>query len=198
MEIFKDIPDYEGLYQVSNKGRVLSLAKNDGNGNRDRYLKFDIRGQYYSVTLSKLGIVKRFPVHKLVTQCFIPNPENKKQVNHIDLNKLNNCVENLEWVTPSENAIHAYKNEPKVRQAILKGANTLKTNARTNNEKRGKELLGSNFIEVYSVPTSDPTKFRWYIKGLCLNCNKEVNIRNDNLTSSQGMCRKCQRNLITR
>ena len=113
MEQFKDIEGYEGLYQVSNLGNVKSLAKNDGNGNRDRLLKFDTKEtshtNYYRVTLCVDGITKRFQVHQLVARAFIPNPQNKPIVNHIDNNGTNNIVSNLEWVTHQENMMHAQK-----------------------------------------------------------------------------------------
>jgi len=64
---------------------------------------------YYYVCLSKNGKVRKFKVNRLVAQAFIPNPDNKPFVNHIDGDKLNNNVNNLEWCTQSENMLHAYK-----------------------------------------------------------------------------------------
>ena len=110
-EIFIDIKDYEGLYQISNQGNVKSLPKSDGNGNRERILvpEKDTRKntQYARVTLSKEGKTKRFLIHRLVATAFIPNLENKPYINHIDNNGLNNCVNNLEWCTHTENIIHS-------------------------------------------------------------------------------------------
>jgi alpha-N-acetylglucosamine transferase len=108
-EIWKDIPDYEGLYQISNLGRVKSLDRitRNGNGNftkKGRILKNIINNKgYYYVHLKKEGSNKKIYVHRLVAQAFIPNKNNKEEVNHIDCNPANNKVDNLEWVTHKEN-----------------------------------------------------------------------------------------------
>lgn len=110
-EVFKDICGYEGLYQVSNLGNVKSLsfgAKNMRMSNISKLLKISTTNcGYCKVQLYKSGKPKMCYVHRLVAEAFIPNPENKSQVNHIDGNKLNNVVSNLEWVTASGNQIHA-------------------------------------------------------------------------------------------
>lgn len=111
-EIWKDIQGYEGLYQVSNLGRVKSLARLDTRGQRvsEKILKLGKhRAGYFRVNLYKNGKMKQYLVHRLVALAFIPNPENKEQVNHIDGNKQNNVIENLEWCTHSENIQHAYR-----------------------------------------------------------------------------------------
>lgn len=90
-EIWRDIPGYLGLYQVSNFGRVLSLITN-------RILKFNNAGKgYLQVTLCKDGIQKNYLVHRLVAMTFIQNPNNLPQVNHRNEVKTDNRVENLEW-----------------------------------------------------------------------------------------------------
>ena len=107
-EIWKDIKGYEGKYQISNLGRVKSLQRN---GRPERILRLNLIKGYAYTTLSNgsRGNKKKLKVHRLVAEAFIPNPHNKPEVNHIDGNKLNNNVDNLEWVTHQENCKHAVK-----------------------------------------------------------------------------------------
>lgn len=107
-EIWKDIPEYEGLYQISNYGRVKSL--NYRRMNKENILKprVDKKG-YIHYALKKNKMTKEYKAHRLVALMFIPNPCNKKQVNHKDFNKQNNFVDNLEWCTNGENQKHSYK-----------------------------------------------------------------------------------------
>lgn len=110
-EQWKDIKNYEGLYQVSNFGRVKSLPRT----NKKRKIKKEIikvftksPNGYLKAGLSKEGKTKYYFVHRLVAEAFIPNLENKPCVNHKDCNKKNNNLSNLEWVTHEEN--NSYKN----------------------------------------------------------------------------------------
>lgn len=113
-EIWKDIEGYNGRYQVSNLGRVKSIitkGRYEYNPPKVSILSGTIaRGGYKRVLLTKNGKKTAESVHRLVAKAFIPNPENKPQINHIDGNKLNNCVDNLEWVTHQENQAHAWDN----------------------------------------------------------------------------------------
>lgn len=112
METWKDIQGYEGIYQISSYGQVRSLDRFDG----IRYRKGQLialamkKNGYLQVGLRKDGKRKWFGVHRLVAIHFIDNPLNKSQVNHIDCNKQNNHVSNLEWVSPEENMKHARDN----------------------------------------------------------------------------------------
>jgi hypothetical protein len=122
-EVWKDIDfmkGFEGLYQVSNLGRVKSLGRiiyypnscfnktNEGVYRPEKILKQKTK-RYAGVTLSNYRN-KIYPnIHRLVALAYIPNPHNKPCVNHIDGNKLNNCVDNLEWVDWDENIKHAWK-----------------------------------------------------------------------------------------
>ena len=106
-EIWKDIPGFEGLYQVSNFGRVKSLNYNKRK--IEKCLSIKRSFVYDIVCLSKHGLSKYLLVHRLVAEAFIPNPDNKEQVNHKDGNKRNNKVDNLEWATCKENILHSVK-----------------------------------------------------------------------------------------
>lgn len=106
-EIWKDIPNYEGLYQVSNRGRVKSFRKLKSII-KIKVLKIIFNTRYFRIDLCKNNIPKRHTVHRLVSQAFIPNPENKPAVNHKDGNPKNNFVENLEWCTIKENSHHSW------------------------------------------------------------------------------------------
>lgn len=99
-EIWKDVVGYEGLYKVSSLGRVKGkkgIIKTQYNNHK-----------YPLLHLYKNGVSRAYTVHRLVAMAFIPNPEHKPQVNHIDGDKSNNNLDNLEWATESENQIHRY------------------------------------------------------------------------------------------
>ena len=103
-EIWKDIQGYEGLYMVSNLGNIKSL--NYRRTGKEEYLTFLTNStEHIQVILFKNGNKKPFQVHILVAQAFIPNPENKSEVHHIDGNPANNSVDNLMWVTHKEHRI---------------------------------------------------------------------------------------------
>ena len=106
-EVWKDIEGYEGLYQVSNLGRVKSF-----HGYSEKIMKNSKgSGGYQTLALTKNKIPKHVLIHRLVAQAFIPNPESKPEVNHIDEDKTNNRVDNLEWMTHIENSMFGTRNE---------------------------------------------------------------------------------------
>lgn len=116
-EIWKPVKGFEEKYYISTKGRLKNIKTN-------HILKMtNKKGDYFRIVLTSGDKVKHTRIHTLVAEAFIPNPENKPQVNHIDCNKQNNCIENLEWVTGKENREKYYevigfkpKNKNKSRQ----------------------------------------------------------------------------------
>lgn len=112
-ENWKDILGYEGVYQVSDCGRVKRIGEYSNQVTRwksDKILKPCKKDNgYLVVTLSLSNKLKRKYIHRLVAEAFIPNVENKDTVNHIDLDRTNNNVNNLEWATYKENNVHAIK-----------------------------------------------------------------------------------------
>ena len=114
VEVWKDVPGYEGYYAVSNLGRVKSLERtiqNDGNLGQNKLSKYSERimkpGKrkkgYLGINLTRNCKTRAFLVHRLVAEAFIPNPQNLPFINHKDENKQNNRVENLEWCTNKYN-----------------------------------------------------------------------------------------------
>lgn len=102
-EIWKDVKGYEGLYQVSNLGNVYSTKT-------AKILKSQISGKgYKTVCLHKNNVPHTNQLHRLIAQAFIPNPNNYPQINHIDGNKTNNNINNLEWCDQSYNIKEAYR-----------------------------------------------------------------------------------------
>lgn len=131
MEEWRDIPGYEGKYQVSSHGRVKSCSKTIAFcQGRTRDLMEKImqtpmmyRG-YHHVHLRHAGDRKRFFIHQLVAIAFHPNPDGKPYVNHIDRVKTNNRVENLEWVTEKENTAH-WMADDKAKAAVEEPINAV-------------------------------------------------------------------------
>jgi hypothetical protein len=114
-EIWKDVPGYEGFFNISNLGRIETVSRKVKNNNykgvrisKKRILQpFLMKNNYYAIKLCVNGVNKKFYLHRLIAQAFIPNPKNKREINHIDGNKQNNNILNLEWVDRKENITHA-------------------------------------------------------------------------------------------
>lgn len=150
-ENWRWIKGFEGDYKISDRGRVKSYkCKKDG------YIlsESNTTKGYLKVRLYKDTKSFNKEIHRLVGKHFIPNPKNKLQINHKDMNKHNNCVDNLEWVTAKENKKHFIKNNPKI--------------FKQNNKKQGKVVLQidprNNKVvnEFYSMREAErQTDIRW-------------------------------------
>lgn len=157
MEIWKDVKGYEGIYKISNFGNVKSLErlkKSKGNSTRvvnERILKYNtnIFGYKY-VILCKESKNKCFLIHRLIGIAFIPNPENKPQINHINGIKTDNSISNLEWCTQQENSIHAFKtglmhHNPKVGERHGRSKLTEKEVLEIRNDNRTHEKIAQSY-----------------------------------------------------
>lgn len=151
-EIWKDVKNYEGLYQVSNLGRIRSFYNYKRNGNN--ILTPQIKRGYYQVGLRKDKKRKWYQLHRLIATAFIPNPNNLPQVNHKDENKLNNSIDNLEWCSVSYN--NTYGN--RIQKVI---------------NKTGKKVIqydkNMNFIKEY--PSIAEATRQMNLKSISCICN---------------------------
>lgn len=160
-EVWKDVAGYEGLYQVSNLGRVKNLKRKVPYAKGMRTIPERIlqnhtnKYGYVYVRLYKDAKGKNIKLHRIVAQAFIENPENKRCVNHIDGNKENNRVENLEWVTHSENMQHASDNGLWVSWNRGKHYNHRDWLSKEAKEKLSERMKGNKF---HAKPHSEETK----------------------------------------
>lgn len=139
IEVWKDITGYEGYYQVSDAGNVKRVQKTG-------VMKITFT-PYGTVTLCKNHKKKLALVHRLVAEAFIPNPENKKAVNHIDGDKTNNHVDNLEWNTYQENCQHAYDNGLSKVSEVCKAAVSKRHSGA--NHYNAKQVIDNETLQVY-------------------------------------------------
>lgn len=135
-----DIKDFEGLYAITDDGKIWSYPKLNGIGFRDgHWMKQYVHRGYSYVVLTRESKQKSYIVHRLVAQTYLENPLLKKQVNHKNGDKLDNHILNLEWNTPSENSKHAYSSGLHIHVG-LKG------------EKNGRAKLDNNkVLEMRSI-----------------------------------------------
>ena len=139
-EVWRDVKDYEGLYQVSDRGRVKSL--NYHRSDKEKILKQSKhKSGYMYAALYKDGERKYYRVHRLVATAFIPNPENYSEVNHLDDNHSNNCVKNLEWCSSKYNRNYGTRNE-RASKSTSKSVICVETGEVFNSIKEAHEKTG--------------------------------------------------------
>ena len=194
-EIHKDIKGYETLYSVTNFGRVYSKRNKI-------YLELDksIQPQttYLRAVFQDNGRIERHLLHRLVAIYFIPNPENKPFVNHIDNNGENNHITNLEWCTQSENLIHAQK-QGRLFEAQSKGGNATTAKVHEAIEEQIKSMINNRYglwrVDSFSAkePIGGQGMFRFTLNVTCTGCNNQSVVDKNLLLNgkSQG-CVKCR------
>ena len=125
IETWRPVPGYEGYYEVSDHGSVRSIDREFGSrhyrkklSRKGKVIAQHVHWNRYKICfLYKVSIQKKFFVQRLVALAFIPNPENKHVVNHIDCNKANNHISNLEWMTDAENTQYYYRKRKEIEKS---------------------------------------------------------------------------------
>lgn len=182
MEIWKSVADYEGLYEVSSLGRVRSLDKIVPKWDGTRLLKGRIlkggitQFGYHKIILTKNKHRQTIFVHRLVAEAFLENdnPNIKTQVNHIDGNKLNNKMGNLEWVSASENIKHAFSIG--VKKVSKKQTDTI-TKLGKNSNKRVLQLgLDGHIIKEWHSITEASKTLNINMSSISMCCHGKRNL----------------------
>lgn len=175
-EIWEPIKNFEGLYEVSNIGRVRSLDKIIKKWDGHRLLKGRIlkpsssKSGYQKIILTgKNKYKKTMLVHRLVALHFIDNPENFLQVNHIDGVKNNNTVHNLEWVTASENVQHSF--DTGLKKPSPKSTKLIKELGEKSNIKINQLDLDGNLIKTWHSMTDASNKLGLNLASISMCCN---------------------------
>ena len=170
-EIWKDIKGYEGLYQVSNYGRIKSLEREKYSYNykakkeikmiiKEKILKpYLNKKTYYQISLCKSKNKKKYSIHQLVAQAFIPNPNKYEMLNHKDENGLNNNVNNLEWCDAKYNNNYGNRNQ--------KVANKL-------SKKVIQYDLDGNIIKIWDSLSQINRHKGFSVSGICQCCNNKI------------------------
>jgi hypothetical protein len=190
-EIWKPIKDYEGYYEISNLGRVKSLERYVKQGNFIRHVKESFKNEYIGpygypcVTLCKDRKSTSKCIHILLANAFIPNPENKPAVDHINTNKTDYRLENLRWVTPKENAnnlltLQHCRENTYSKESLRKRLETRKNrNTQTSPKTVFQYSKKGNFIkEYYSLLEAE--------RNTNINHNIISKVLNDNTLSAGG------------
>lgn len=189
MEKWKPISGYEGLYEVSNKGNIKSFHKNKDGVLIKLFTEKLKHTNYKCLTLVDIfGNKKQFRVHRIVAEMFLSNKHNKRFVNHIDNNGENNCVENLEWCSQSENIKHSH-NQNRSEQVYL--ANKIKSNKA---QKNREEMIGKKYgkwLVLKALPKEYTTKK--ISKMLCrCDCGVEKEVDMISLKNNRSTrCKSC-------
>lgn len=185
-EIWKAVVGYEGLYEVSNLGRVKSLHYYGGD--RQAIIKQSKRTDgYMHIGLSKNGICRSLVVHRLVAQAFIPNPDGLEMVNHKDEDRTNNNVSNLEWCTRSYNQLYSLRTHPERR--FVFGNNFKDKATGESTSPRTKHLPVKHFVKIEQRTLNDE-----YIKTFdsFAHATAETGLRSGNIKAA------CDRNASTK
>lgn len=167
LEVWKDIKDFEGIYQISNHAKVKRLSRpiSHWRGNMrnlpEKIIKqMTTTNGYLKVHLHKEGKMRTFSVHRLVLSHFVPNYDNLPTVNHIDGNKQNNNLDNLEWASLSRNAKNAYDiglNRPNMGS---KHNNSKVTEANVLFIRNSKQLSNKKLAEMFGITDSNITAIK--------------------------------------
>ncbi len=200
-EIFKDIEGYT-TYAISNHGRLRKTTKSgfkyfDGSPSSG-----NTHTQYAKMTLSKDGTSKTIMAHRLVAQTFIPNPDNKPMVNHKDFNGLNNHIDNLEWVTASENMQHSADNKDSKREVKRSGDLEGKKVRLFQAFSQYQDHVGKIFhnrvctgvtYKVHGANADGSRSTKWTAITACTTCGAESHILFPKLLSAPTKCLNCAR-----
>lgn len=172
MEIWKDLTGYIGIYQVSNNGRIKSLSRKIVRKNgqiaivKEKILKSKKdRYGYFFIVLSNNNIRKTILVHRLVAAAFIPNPENKPCIDHIDGNRANNHADNLRWVTVKEN-----QNNP------ITKSKWIGKKAKPHHEKAVEQIKNGIVVNVFVSIQEAARKGNFSATAICKVCKGKGNL----------------------